>query len=448
MSTARSHWSTRFAFILAAVGSAVGLGNLWKFPYMAGANGGGAFVLIYLLCIAAVGVPIFIAELYIGQKGQKNAVASFEATHEKNTPWRCIGFMGLASAFIILSFYSVVGGWILDFSFKSIFNQFAGKSDEEVKGFLGALFESPWTQVGWHFVFMTGTVGIVLGGVRNGIEKWNKILMPTLFALLGVLFIYSFTLSGFSQSISFLFSPDTSKLTAAGVLEAVGHSFFTLSLGMGAIITYGSYLKKKEGLAKIAITVAFLDTLVALIAGVVIFSVVFTHGMEPGGGPTLLFQTLPVLFSKMTGGYILAVAFFLLVAFAAFSSSVSLLEVAVAYWVETKKKDRVRTTLLIGIVIFGIGVLSALSTNVLSDVKIFKFTFFDLFDKLTSSIFLPLGGVLISLFYGWVLGPKAIEESLSLGKKPSLMKIGLLWTTRVLAPVAVMIVLVKGVMDF
>jgi neurotransmitter:Na+ symporter, NSS family len=441
--TGRIHWSSRFAFILAAAGSAIGLGNLWKFPYITGVNGGGAFVLIYLLCIMAIGVPILIAELYIGQNSQKNAVQAFEETHQKGTAWRMTGWMGILSAFLILSFYSVVGGWILDFSYSALANRFTGRSPAEIEGLLGNLFASPGTLIAWHFVFMGLTVAIVAGGIKNGIERWAKILMPLLLILLGALLIRSFFLPGFSQAMTFLFVPDTSQLTAGGIMEAVGHAFFTLSLGMGAMITYGSYLSKKENLSKIAFTVAFMDTGIALLAGIVIFSIVFSFGMEAGGGPALMFQTLPVLFSQMEGGYFIALAFFLLLAFAALTSAVSLLEVVVTYWVETHEKSRLQTTLISGSLIFTLGILCALSFNLLSGVTFRGMNFFDLFDAATSRIFLPFGGLLIALFYGWVLGPKAVQATLD---KPvaHFLVIGLLWSARVLAPLAIFVVLMNG----
>lgn len=444
MAQQRAHWSGRLAFVLAAVGSAVGLGNIWKFPYITGVNGGGAFVLIYLFCIAMVGIPIFIAELYIGQKSQKNVVESFEVTDRKGTPWRATGWMGLLSAFLILSFYSVVGGWILDFVVKAASGAFSSEGEDSVRGLLGGLFSDPVRQVVWHFVFMALTIGTVLAGVKNGIERASKILMPILFGLLAVLFLRSLFLPGFGEAVEFLFMPHTEQLTGSGVLEAVGHSFFTLSLGMGAMITYGSYLGTTESLPKIAVTVALLDTLVALAAGVVIFSIVFSFGLEPGAGPGLMFQTLPVLFGKMNGGYFVGLAFFVLVGFAAFTSAISLLEVVVAYWEDTHKVSRLKTALVSGTLIFLLGILSALSTNVLGDFTIFGLTFFDLFDKLTSNYLLPIGGMLISLFFGWRLGPTAVVAVLGKKLGEGYLGTGLLWSARVLAPGGVAAFLIYG----
>ncbi len=444
----RSHWSNRLAFILAAAGSAVGLGNIWKFPYITGVNGGGTFVLIYLMCIAAVGVPIFLAELFIGQRSQRNVVESFEVMDRPGTPWRLPGWLGLASAFLILSFYSVVGGWVLDFEYRSLMNQFAGHSDEEIKAVLGSLFASPGRQLFWHALFMGAVVSIVMRGLNAGIERWNKILMPALFVLLALLLVRALFLPGFGRALEFLFAPNAEALKPAGILEAVGHSFFTLSLGMGALITYGSYLQSREELVRTAFTVALLDTLIALVAGVIIFSVVFSFDLDAGAGPTLMFQTLPMLFTKMTGGYFISVAFFLLVSFAALTSAVSLLEVIVTYWVETHRKSRTVTTLVAGGVIYGLGILSALSTNLLSGVKLGDKTFFDLVDKLTSSVFLPVGGMLISLFFGWVLGPKAAEAVAGKGKYAHVAALGLMWSARLVAPLAVAVVLVHGLRDW
>lgn len=439
MSTLRSHWGSRLAFVLAAVGSAVGLGNIWKFPYIAGLNGGGLFVLIYLVCIALVGVPVFIAELYIGQQGQKNAIESFEVLDRKNTPWRSAGFLGILSAFFILSFYSVVGGWVLDFEFRSLFFEFSGKSSEEISGLLSHLHASPLRQTFWHLVFLSAVSGIVLMGVSKGLERFNKILMPALMLIILGLFFYSFSLPGFSKALEFLFKPEANKLSAAAILEAVGHSFFTLSLGMGAILTYGSYLEKKESLVKVAFAVAFLDTAIALLAGVVIFSVVFSFNLEPGAGPGLIFSTLPTLFVQLPGGSFLAILFFLLVTFAALTSAVSILEVVVAYLTEKHNTCRKKTTIVTSVIVFFTGLLSVLSTNVMSEVKIFGLTFFDLFDKLTSSYFLPFGGLLISLFYGWKLGHGAVQRTLGPDKK--WLSFGLLWSTRVVAPLAIFLVL-------
>jgi len=443
----RVHWNHRFAFILAAAGSAVGLGNIWKFPYITGVHGGGAFVLVYLAIILIVGVPILIAEIYIGQESQKNVVEAFEATHRKGSPWQAAGFMGVIAALFIMFFYSVVGGWVLDYVFKSGMNQFAGHSDDEIKGFLGSLFQSPWRQLFWHFIFMLLCAGIVSAGIRKGIERWNEILMPGLFILLFALLVRACFLPGFGEAISFLFSPDASKLSAEGILVAAGHSFFTLSLGLGAMITYGSYIEKKEKIVPTALMIAGLDTVIALAAGIVVFSVVFTFDLEPGKGPTLMFQTLPMLFTRMAGGYFISLAFFVLVAFAALTSAISLMETCVTYWTETRGMNRQKTTWGVAAIIYLGGITCALSFNVLSDVTIVGLTFFDLFDKITSSILLPLGGAIVSLFYGWVLGPKAVAATVH-SRGANVTAFLLLWITRLIAPILVFAVLINGLKDW
>ncbi len=441
MNTFRAHWGSRLGFILAAAGSAIGLGNIWKFPYITGLNGGGLFVLIYLFCILLVGIPIFIAELYIGQQGQKNAVESFEVLDRKNSPWRVGGALGLISAFLILSFYSVIGGWVLDFEFKSLFSEFSGKSAAEIQAMLTRLHLDPIKQTIWHLLFMALTAAIVLKGVSKGLERFNKILMPTLILIILGLSVYSFSLPGFQKAIEFLFWPHSDAISPNAVLEAVGHSFFTLSLGMGAILTYGSYLNKNESLVKVAFAVALLDTVIALLSGVVIFSIVFSFDLEPGAGPGLIFSTLPTLFAQLPGGTLVSVLFFLLVAFAALTSAVSLLEVVVAYWCEKLGTNRKQTTIGVSLSVFLTGLLSVFSFNLLADFKILGFTFFDLFDRLTSSYLLPIGGMIISLFYGWRLGKLAVEKTLGPSRK--VFSLGLLWITRVLAPLAILIVLYR-----
>lgn len=440
----RAHWSNRLSFILVAIGSAVGLGNIWKFPYIAGENGGGLFVLIYLLCIVVIGLPIFVSELYIGQKSQTNVVNAFHKFKGHKTKWSIIGWFGLLSAFLILSFYSVVGGWIIDYLYKSITFSFDMKTDVQVKQMMTDLFANPTKQVLLHFVFMAFTFGIVIGGVSKGIERWSKILMPMFFIILAGLLIYSFTTPGFGKAFSFLFSFDASKLTASGVLEAVGHSFFTLSLGMGAIITYGSYLDPKENIISTAITIGLMDTLVALVSGLIIFSVVFSYGLNPGSGPTLMFQTLPVLFAKTTEGQLVSIAFFGLVLFAALTSAISLLEVIVSYFDESLKMSRKKTTPVICLILFLLGILSALSTNSLATFYVFKkLTFFDFFDQITSHYVLPIGGLLISLFFGWVVGKDGLKDVI----KMDFIRLIILWSTRIIAPLAISMMIVNSLIS-
>lgn len=438
-SSHRAHWGNRFAFILAAAGSAIGLGNIWKFPYITGHNGGGAFVLVYLACIALVGLPILIAEIFIGKKSQTNAIASFETLHKPRTPWRNIGFLGMLTASMVLAFYSVVGGWVLDFEFKALTNTFANSSDEAIQGFLGQLIEQKHAlQIFWHSIFMSTTIYIVLKGISDGIEKWVKILMPILFVLLIGLFFYSMTLSGFGKAISFLFTPDFSKLTWEGVLEAVGHSFFTLTIGMAVMITYGSYLQPKDNVIKISVIVALLDTIIALVAGITVFAVVFSFNQEPGAGPGLIFVTLPLLFKQIPGSWLVSNAFFILVTFAALSSSISMLEVTVSYLTDHKAWSRAKSTLIVGCVIWAFGLLCTFPNLLLFGSK----NTFDAFDLMTSKIFLPVGGLLISLYFGWVISDKVKEEM-----GDSIWIQGLLLIARFFAPALVAYMLFKGVQE-
>lgn len=439
----RPHWSSNLGFFLAAAGSAVGLGNIYKFPYIVGMNGGGAFVLVYLLCISLVGVPVLLCELFIGQQGQSNTVESYAKVDPTGSKWRIAGLLGLISAFIILSFYCVVGGWILDFSFLAFSNSFTGHSETAIKAFLPGLFASAWRQTLLLLAFLTLTVSIVYGGLIKGIERWNKILMPGMVLLLLVLLVYSSFLPGFLPACKFLFLPDLSHLQAHSVLEAIGHSFFTLSVAVGVMVTYGSYLSKQENLPKMAYSIAVIDTLLALGAGIVVFSAVFTYGLQANAGPTLIFQTLPVLFSKMPGGAFAAVLFFLLVTFTALTSAMSLLEVVVAYACETWDLSRKPTTLLVGLATFVLGIPSALSFNALSELHILGLSFFDFCDKLTSTLFLPLSGLLTSLFVGWKLGPKAVRKLVA-GSKFAGLEASLLFCLRFLTPVGIAIILVLG----
>ena len=438
----RARWGTNLGFMLAAVGSAIGLGNVWKFPYMAGVNGGGAFVLVYLFCIAIVGIPILIAEIYIGQKSQANAIHAYEYLDKKNSPWQFAGWLSVIASFLFLSFYSVVGGWVLDFEFNSLINTFSDMSSEEIEGALGGLFGSASRLIFWHAVFMALVIGIVYMGVESGLERWNKILMPALFGLLALLFIKAMTLEGFGPALSFLFIPDFSALTGLAILDAIGHSFFTLSLSLGTMITYGSYLASSENLPRLALTVAFMDTLIALVAGTVVFSIVFSFGMNPGEGPGLVFSTLPSLFVQMTGGYFLSVIFFLLLTFAALTSAVSILEPSVAFVCEKFKATRMQATLGCGIATFFTGVLCALSFNHLSEFKIIGLNIFDLFDKLAANWLMPVAGMVTALFLGWQLGRPAIKDILKQVKIPYVEDI-LLWLARIVAPVGIFIILLR-----
>jgi len=438
----RGQWASRLGFVLAAAGSAVGLGNIWKFPYMTGRNGGGAFVLVYLLCILLVGLPIMMAEFLIGRHGQRDAVGSFRSLAGPKSSWQLVGWAGLVASFIILSFYSVVAGWCLDYVVKAAAGSFVGQSAEQISSQFAILISSPLTVVGWQGLFLLANIWIVSRGIQGGIERSNKILMPLLFLLLFFLFVRGMTSSGAQAALEFMFKPDFSALTSRAVLEALGQAFFTLSLGAGVMITYGSYLQPDTDLLGLSLKISLLDTVVALLAGLAIFPIVFAAGLEPGGGPGLVFQTIPIAFSSLPFGNILALIFFILLVFAALSSSVSMLEVPVAYLIDEKGWSRRKATALFGSLAFLLGIPSALSFNLWSTwTPLFGKTFFDFFDVLTSSYMLPLGGVLIAIYAGWCWGGEG-EKSELVGsyKRPWLFPV---WhfLLRFLAPLAVLVVL-------
>lgn len=400
----RENWGSKIGFILAAAGSAVGLGNIWKFPYIAGENGGAAFIFVYLICIAIIGLPVLIAEVLLGRTTQRNPVGAFRKLSNSKA-WIAVGGLGVISGFVILSFYGVVAGWSFGYvieSIKGTFFQFSKVGDS------GAYFTSLTSNVTWIIsylaIFMVLTMLIVYFGVQKGIERASKIMMPLLIIILFILMIKGLTMDGASRGVDFLLKPDWSHITPGAVLIALGHAFFTLSLGMGAMMTYGSYMSKKDNIPSAAVQIVFLDTIVALIAGVAIFTAVFATGQSPDVGPGLIFHTLPVVFTKMSGGYVFSIMFFLLLTIAALTSAISLLEVVIAYFVDERDWKRHNAVIVFGFITFLVGVPSALSFNVMSEFKIFGLNFFDFVDFLASNILLPLGGLLISIFVAYVWG--------------------------------------------
>ncbi len=415
MTNNREHWGSRLGFILAATGSAIGLGNIWKFPYIAGENGGAAFIFIYLICIAIIGLPVLMAEILLGRTTQRNPVGAFKAL-SKSRGWIAVGGMGVIAGFVILSFYSVVAGWSLGYIFEALKGAFAGFTDANLAAeHFGHLVSNvPWI-VGFHIGFFVLTMGVVYAGVQNGIERGSKIMMPVLFGILVILVIRGLTLPGAQAGMDFLLNPDWTKIDGESILVALGHAFFTLSLGMGAMMTYGSYMSEKDSIPNAAVQIVFLDTLIALLAGVAIFTAVFATGQNPASGPGLIFQTLPVVFAHMPGGYLFALLFFLLLTIAALTSAISLLEVVVAYFVDEQGWARHRAVLFFGIVTILVGIPSALSFNVLADWTIFGKTYFDLTDFLASNVLLPLGGLMIAIFVAWVWGLDKSLDRLRLG---------------------------------
>ena len=395
--SSRGQWGGKLGFILAAAGGAVGLGNIWKFPYVVGQNGGGAFIFIYLLSVLFAGLPLLIAEIYIGKTSQKNPVGAFRFFQKGSVPFSLIGYAGVVTAIIILSYYAVIAGWTMNYLYLSL-KGFSG-SEDTVKNLFKDMYDSPAINIFWHTVVMGLVVAIISKGVQKGIEKVTKILMPLLGILLLSLMIYALTLDGAGKAMNFLFYPDFSLITPKVMLEALGTSFFTLSLGMGAMITYGSYLSKDVSISVSSIQIAAIDTVIALMAGLTIFPIVFTNNLEPSAGPSLIFQTLPVLFSKMPGGYIISIAFFSLLIFAAITSAISLLEVVVSFAVDEKSSSRKKATVIFGVIIWIVGLLSAVSSFKTPGGS----NYLDFFDGIVTRYLMPIGGLLTILVFGWAV---------------------------------------------
>jgi len=435
-------WTSRMGFVLAATGSAVGLGNIWKFPYMIGQSGGAAFVLVYLLCIALIGLPILVAEWMIGRRGQKNPISTMGELAKKNGrsgAWALIGFTGVLGAFLILSFYSVIGGWALSYTGDAITGGFTGMDKDAVGNAFTGFLANAGSLLTWHTVFMALTVGVVAMGVAGGLERASKLLMPSLGVLLFILVGYGMTTGGFGQAMAYLFNPDWSKLTGDVVLAALGHAFFTLSLGMGIMMAYGSYLGEDVDLLRTARTVVIMDTVIAIAAGLAIFPIVFANGLDPAAGPGLIFVTLPIAFGNITGGVILGTLFFVLLTFAALTSAISLLEPVVELVEERTPLSRAGATFVAGIATWALGIAALLSFNHWSDVTIIGLNIFDLLDQLTSKFMLPLTGLGAILFAAWCLDRDSVRKELGLGE------LGFsVWNVvaRFVAPVGVLIVFV------
>ena len=445
-SSLHGQWSSRLAFILAVSGSAVGLGNVWRFPYMAGENGGGAFVLVYLLCVFVVGLPIMMSEILMGRRGRRNPIATMRVLGEEEagTPhWRWVGVMGVVAGFLILSFYSVIAGWAVAYVFEGASGVFVDADAALVAQVFSGLVADPLTTGIWHTAFMAGTVFVVALGVERGLERAVRVLMPALILLLCVLLVYSIVAADFTRGFLFLFEPRFEDLTREGVLEALGQAFFTLSVGMGAIMAYGAYLPDEASITTTSVAVVLTDTAIAILAALVIFPIVFANGLDPASGPGLVFQSLPLAFGQMPGGVFVAVLFFLLLTFAAWTSAISLMEPAVAWFVETLRFTRVQAALAVGAVIWALGLLTVLSFGPWSDVQFLRGTFFDNIDFLTNNVMLPLGGLAIVVFAGWIMAGNSTADELD----PQAGRTYRLWrfSARIIAPVAVALVLLHAV---
>ena len=430
-------WSSRAVFIMATVGSAVGLGNIWKFPYITGEYGGGAFVIVYLLCIALIGIPIMMAEVLLGRRGRSSPINTMKrlAREQGSSPaWSVVGYSGVVAGFLILSFYSVVAGWALAYIFQAASGGLNDVSASDAKTLFEGLIGSPDQLMIWHTLFMIMTMAVVARGVRDGLERAINILMPALFVMLMIMVGYAFVEGDVKRGLGFMFNVDFSKVfqicveeagqvqcrfTGEPLLVAMGQAFFTLSLGMGAIMAYGAYVPNHASITGATVTIAAADTIVALLAGIAIFPIVFASGLEPAAGPGLIFQTLPIAFGNMVGGQWFGTVFFILLVFAAWSSAISISEPAVAWLVESRKWARARAAMVIGGLAWLLGIGSVLSFNLWSgeEYRWFGKTLFDLKDYLASNIMLPLGGLLIALFVGYGAGRQMALEELSINRQ-------------------------------
>ena len=441
----REGFSSSIGVIAAVLGSAVGLGNIWKFPYVTGANGGAAFILVYLLCIALVGLPVMLSEHLIGRHTKSNAVGAFKALQPRR-PWFLVGGAGVLSAFLIMAFYTTVAGWVYAYIFKAASGALLTAKPADTSLVFNTLVSGVAEPLFWQILVLLVTGTIIMAGVTKGIERVTKVLMPLLFILLLIIDIRSLTLPGAGVGLSFLFKPDFSKITVGVILAALGLAFFKLSVGMGAMITYGSYVDKNENLPKMALKVVMADTLVSLMAGIAIFPAVFAFGFKPDAGPKLLFIIIPAVFNSMPFGRVFMVLFFVLTAIAATGAMLSLLEVLIAYLTEQYRWTRRKATLL---TILGIGMLGStatLSNSIFAKVTMFGKTFFDFFDFTTSNILLPVGGIFIALFVGWQWGYANVKREMS--NEGQLANDGLvrvfMFLVRFIVPVAITIVLLEG----
>jgi len=440
----RDGFGSKIGIIAAAAGSAIGLGNIYRFPCELGNNGGAAFLLVYLIVVVFLGIPVMLSELVIGRRGQSNAVGAFKKLAPKSA-WPIVGYMGVLCGFIIFAFYSTISGWTLEYIVKSVSNSFQGKDLAAMEQDFSNFHDMGWRNVMWQaiFIFLTGFV--VFKGVQNGIERYAKILMPVLLVILVILGVRSATLPGAKDGLVFLFKPDFSKITGKVLISALGQGFFSLSLGMGALITYGSYIKKDDNLTSTAFSVVLSDTLIALLAGIVIFPAAFSFGINPQAGMGLVFNTIPMIFNQMMGGYWFCIIFFVLLAIAALTSTISLLEVVVAYLSEELHIKRQWATVLACVATMLIGSFASLSLKSNTSLAFGGRTVFDWMDFISSNILLPLGGVLIVLFVGWRLGKSHFfDEVTNSGKLKSPLKRIILFIIRYLAPLAIIVIFISG----
>lgn len=440
----RAQFATRMGVIAATVGSAVGLGNIWRFPYEAGEHGGGAFLVLYIVCVMLLGIPVMIAEFVIGRSTHRNALSALQML-KPGSKFHWVSYVGIMASLMILSFYSVVAGWIVEYLFQSISGGLSGHTAQEYSEMFGAFTANPYRSVLWTMLFLLINFLVLRRGIEKGIERLSNIMMPILFLILIVFCVNSVLLPNSSAGLSFLFNPDFSKLTPKVVLGALGQAFFSLSLGLTCLLTYASYFSDKTPIVRSATIVAVLDTVVAILSGIIIFPAVFSFGLEPAAGPKLVFEILPGIFQQMPGGYFWAVAFFLLLFFASITSTISMSEISIAYFVEVRKMSRNNATLANTLIALVFGMLCALSFGVLSDFRLFGMTLFELFDYVSSNVLLPIGGVMLAVFVGWIVDRKVVDEQLTdYGTRRITLKHPIYFCIRYVAPICITLIFLYG----
>ena len=443
--SSHGEWSSRTAFILAATGSAVGLGNIWKFPYIAGENGGGALVLIYILCVLFIGIPIMLAEVYLGKRGRLNPIASIKYIADKENRsknWKVIGLLGITAGILILSYYGVIAGWTMAYAVITAFGTLNNIDAVGAASMFTNLISDPERLLAWHTIFYIITAIVVAKGVKSGLESAVVRLMPALLVLLLALVIFSAIEGDFYSGLKFMLYHDWSQVTWTTVLIAMGQAFFSLSLGMGALMVYGSYLSSEISIPETCVIVASLDTLVALLAGLAIFPIVISSGLEMTQGPGLIFQTLTVAFGAMPGGQLFGTLFFILLIFAAWTSSISLIEPMIIWLIEKYNITRLRASIIAAGLAWVIGIGTIVSFNIGSDIKLFNMTIFELLDYLTSNILLPMGGIMITVFVGWLLSKENIDSELQI--KSNILRSSWYFSAKIIAPIAVIIVMLNA----
>lgn len=448
--TSRAQFATRLGVIAATVGSAVGLGNIWRFPYEAGEHGGGAFLMIYLLCVLLLGIPVMIAEFVIGRSTHRNALTALK-TLAPHARFHWVSYVGILASLMILSFYSVVAGWIVEYLYQSVVGGLSGHTSQEYAQIFGEFTASPVRSVTWTILFLLLNFLVLRRGVEKGIERISNILMPVLFVILVIFCINSLMLPDARRGLDFLFNPDFSKITSHVVLGAMGQAFFSLSLGLTCLLTYASYFSDKTPIVRSATIIAALDTLVAVLAGIIIFPAVFSFGLEPTAGPKLVFEILPSIFQQMPGGYFWSIAFFLLLFFASITSTISMSEISISYFTEERKLSRNKATALNTAIALVFGTICALSFNVLSDFKIFGMTMFELFDYVSSNVLLPVGGMALSIFVGWIIDRKIVDEQLTdYGIRRITLKRPIHFCMRYIAPISIALIFLYdlGLLNF